>query len=310
MKKARNIKVESPESLPVTLNEFFGQETIEKVSELYEKLQSPFIAGVELGVELRSLNHWANYFNLNPENIPRKKYSFIDFVFLKMVGELRSVHVGLNLIASLKDNLFAPIQIKGLLSKLQQATTYIEGLKLTKEQKEQLLHLISTPEYKNISEKVSFTLLHFIIVESIVKKLPLSIAVFTDASFIVLDKSKEKFYTETDKTKLLFEAHVVVSISALLKKFLLSDLSNFVVPEIGLLSDKENQLFAFIKSGDYESITIHFKDKKMKALELKKNENIKERLIDILDKGAYGEITVKKHKGEIVKIENRTKIIL
>jgi len=45
-------------------------------------------------------------------------------------------------------------------------------------------------------------------------------------------------------------------------------------------------------------------------MQLKKNENIKERIVDILEKSEFGEIIVKKHRGVVTKIESIKKVTL
>ncbi len=309
MKKVKAIQIAHSEKLPVDLTDFFGQDTIQKAGELYEQLQRPLIGGLQMGINLRNLNNWVSVLKENPTGTKFKKYTFIEFVWLKTVEQLRNAGLNLTAIADLRANLLEPIKIKGLITKIQKAKNYIDELNLSKNEKEELLQFIASPEYKT-AEPVHFNLLHIIIIESIVKKLPLSLAVFLDGTFIILDKSKEPLYTELDKNKLLFDTHIVVSVSAILQRFLRSDLSGFVVPQIGLLSPAENKLFEIVHSGEYESIIIHFKNKKIKTLELKKSENIKERIIDILNKDAFGEILVKKHKGMITKIENTLKVTL
>ncbi len=307
MKRQKDIQINSAGQLPLNLNDYFGKETLQQAGELYEQLQRPLIKGVQLEVPLRNLNNWANVLGENPKGVWGKKYSFIEFVWIKIVEQLRNTGVNLSVIAQFKTKLLEPIKVKGILSKVEQAKHFIDDLKLGKAEKEQLLQYIASPEYKSMGE-VHFTLLHIMIVESIIKKLPLALAVFLDGTFIILDKSKEHFYTDEEKNKLLYDTHVTVSVSTILKKFFLSGLSGFVVPEINLLSYPENKLFEVIHSGDYDSILINFKDKKIKTLELKKSEDIKHKIYDILDKREFGEILIKKHKGVVTKIENTFKI--
>lgn len=309
MKKRSNIKIATPENLPFTLDEYFGQEVLQKAVELYEQIQRPLIGGVQTGMNLRNLNNWVNMLDKKTVD-SRKKYSFSEYIWYKVVEQLREAGLNLGTIATFKANLLEPIKVKGVLSKMQQAKSYIHDLKLPKEQKEQLLQFILTPQTKEISDTITFTLLDIIIMESILKKLPLSIAVFTNGDYIILDKSKEHLYSEEENNRLLFDTHIRLSVSKIIKEFLSSDLSGFVVPELGLLSYAENKLYEVIHSGEYETIVIHFKDKKMKSMELKKSEDIKKRIVDILDKGEFGEIVVKKHKGIVTKIENTIKIAL
>lgn len=312
MKKNTKIKKGEITSTPIDLNEFFGQETIQKAGELYERLQEPLISGTDTGINLRNLNNWVTVLKLNDalKSQNRRKYTFAEFVWLKIVEQLREAGLSLLIISRLKTDLFEPRKISGFLSKAKQAKNFINELKVSKEQKEQLFQFLTSDEFKEASENVSFRILDLMITESIIKRIPLSIAVFLNGNFFPIDKTKEDLYPEQYKKRLLFETYISVSISGIISRFLQSDLAGFIVPEIGFFSHAENKLFELVHSGEYENITINFKDKKIKSLELKKNENIKERIVDILNKGAFGEIVVKKHKGEIVKIENTIKVTL
>ncbi|MBA3681748.1 MAG: hypothetical protein H0W73_11395 [Bacteroidetes bacterium] len=309
MKIAPNIKIDGSANLPVNINEFFGKETIEKFAELFEQLQLPILLGTQMQINFRNLHNWVSVLD-KAETASRKKYTFAEYIWYKIVEQLREAGLSLPIISKFKLGFLAPIKIKGLITKAQQAKNYIDDLKLTKEQKQQLVQFLASPEYKNTSENISFTLLDVIIVEAITKKLPLSISVFLNGDYMIQDKSKEHLYTEQDKNKLLFETYVTISVTSILNNFMRSDLSGFVVPKLGLLSYAENKLFEVVHSGQYESILINFKDKKIKSLELKKSEDIKQRMIDILNKDEFGEIVVKKHKGVVTKIENTLKITL
>ena len=309
MKKTKDIQPNLEAQFNYDLTSFFGTEILEKAGELYDQIETPIIKGVQLGIPLRNLNHLVYMLGENPENLSRKKYSFVEFIWIKIVEQLRATGVNFSTIASFKSKFLEPIKLIGILSKTEQVLNFIEDLKLPKSEKEQLIKFMASPEYKNTGE-VNFTLLHIMVIESLIKKTPLSIALFSDATFLIIDKSKEHFYTEDEKEKLLFETHVVVSISAILKKFFLSRLATFVVPEIKLLSYGENKLFEVIRTGEYDSIIIHFKDKKANSLELIKSEDTHQKIYDILNKGQYGEILIKKHKGIVTKIENNIKVNL
>ncbi len=309
MKVRQNIKIDGSPNLPVNINEFFGKETIEKFAELFEQLQLPILLGNQMQVNFRNLHNWVSVLD-KAETASRKKYTFAEYIWYKIVEQLREAGLSLPIISKFKLGFLAPIKIKGLITKAQQAKNYIDDLKLTKEQKQQLVQFLASPEYENTSENISFTLLDVIIVEAITKKLPLSLSVFLNGEYMIQDKSKEHLYTTEDKNKLLFETYVTISVTSILNNFMRSDLSGFVVPKLGLLSYAENKLFEVVHSGQYESILINFKDKKIKSLELKKSEDIKQRMIDILNKDEFGEIVVKKHKGVVTKIENTLKITL
>jgi len=117
-------------------------------------------------------------------------------------------------------------------------------------------------------------------------------------------------YNEKFVERKIFETHVNISISAIIKDFLLDSHFSFLLPQLPLLQQNEARLMELIHSGDYDSITIHFKDKKMKSLELKKTQDTKRRVVDILTDGAYQEIVLKSHKGMVTNIQNTLKVYL
>lgn len=72
----------------------------------------------------------------------------------------------------------------------------------------------------------------------------------------------------------------------------------------------EVKLLELIHSGSYDSILINFKNKKMKALELKKTIDVKKKIKDVLREASYQDIIIKKHNGKVTRIENTEKIFL
>lgn len=288
--------------------EFFCNDSIEKAAELYKELQRPIMSGADLGITLPVLGHWVK--QLDEKTIPRRKYSLTDYVWYKLVEQLRNAGLSFTAIRNLKEQLLSEVELKGIITKLQQAKEYIDSLKLSNEQKKHLEKLIGSSDSKITTDQTSFSIIHIMIMESVLTKLPLNVAVFLDGTFTVLDKSKEHLYSTEEKERLLYETYISVSISAILKKFLYTDVSGFVIPQIGLFSYAENKLFEVVHSGDYEQIIISFKDKKTKSLELKKSEDVKKHIVDILQSENFGSIIVKKHNGIITKIENTIKVTL
>lgn len=295
--------------IPFDINSFFGQNCLERAIELSDKLNDKFLTGRDLEIDLKLLYEWTKCFNERKQLDGRTKYSFVDYIWYKMVEQFRKAGLSFPILISLRNQILEEIEVKGIITKINQAKTYIDTLDLSKSEKEELRKYILSAKIDNLKNE-TFTLLQVIIMECVLKRLPLSIAVFLDGSYMILDKAKEHLYSEEEKDKLLFETYTTVSISTIIKKFLHSKLAGFIVPKFGLYSYAENKLFEVVHSGEYEKICIHFKDKNIKSLHLTKSENVKEKILDILGKDEYGEIVVKKHKGIVTRIENTIKIVL
>ncbi len=296
-------------NIPFELDRFFTNTTIEKAVELFDQMEISFIGGIRMGIELRTLNHWIKVLNENPENLWGKKFTFVEFIWIKIVEQLRELNVGFELIKKFKPELFLPLEIKGILTSTQNAKKYIEDLGLKDDQKQVLIQFVNASKGKTSSKK-NLTILHLSIVDYIINKQPLSIAIFKNGTYQFLYESNNRLHTSIEKDRLINENYLTISISTILKDFFYSDLADLVVPKINLLSYAENKFFEVMYSGDYISISIKFKDKKIKPLEFKKSQIIKGRILDILDKKEFVSIVINQAEGGITKIENTIKVRL
>lgn len=288
---------------------YFGQAGIQKGADFYTELQKPLLKGAQIGISMRVLHYWKQHINMNVEVGAKKRYSFYEIVWLRMVQRLCAANMSMATLNIVYSHLTKPLSLKGVLSKQDKIDRLLNESKLDKQQREQLLRLLNVNSNETPAPS-QITLLHILIMEAVLKKLPLSVAVFLDGSIQVIDNSKGFLYSEAEKNRLLFETYTVVSVTGIIRDFLTSDLAPLVLPHITILPPVENKLFEFINSGNYETITIHFKDRKIKDLELKKSVDTKSRIVDLLNTNEFGQIIIKKHKGEIVKIENTTKVTL
>lgn len=290
----------------ISLNEFFGKETLEKTVELLEYINLPLFKRNQTEISHRFLNWWTSE-NVLDKNIQEAgRFTFTEYIWIKVVEQLRAFNLPLPFIATLKTKLFEPIKLKGFISKADQVKNYIHELGISETEKKKLIDFVVN-ENKSVAD-TGVSLFQLIILESILKRKSISVAVFQNCEFLILDKTKESLYTENDLNLLETGTYIKVSVSKLLSEFLRSDLAFSVMAKIQLLTYPENKLYECIHTGDYESIHIHFKDKKIKSLDLKKAVDTKQKIINILSEGEFAEITVRKNKGIITKLEQALKI--
>lgn len=290
----------------ISLNEFWGKDTLQKTNELLEYINTPIFKRNQTEIAHRFLNWWTSE-NVISKNIEMSgRFTFTEYVWIKTVEQLRGFNLPLPFLATLKSKLFEPIKLKGFVNKTEQAKQFIYDLEISEAEKKKLIDLLAN-ENKTLPD-TDISVFHLIIMESIIKRKPISLAVFLNAEYLILDKTKEHLYTENDLRLLEKGTYINVSVSNILSEFLRSDLAFSSMQKLQLLSYPENKLYECIHTGEYESITINFKDKKIKGLELKKAVDTKQKIVNILSEGEYAEITIKKHKGTIAKIEQTLKI--
>lgn len=289
--------------------DLFGSNTIDTTIKLFDKLEMPLIKAIQMGITQRNLSHWVKVLEENTTGNNQKKYSFIEFVWLKLVEQLRTLNVGLDTIKAFKTKLYEPIKADGIYSTYDEKVKYIKELGLNRKKETELLKVLDISQKSKTGNAV-LTHLHLSVIDSLINKEPLTYSVFSDGSYIINCRTKNITYTQTEINKLDNEPFIVVSVSRVTNDFLYSELSGLVVPAIGLLSYGENKLFEVLYTGDYNTITIHFMDKNTKPIELKKSETIKQQVLDIISKKQFDEIIVKKSKGVITKIDKTIKVVL
>ena len=154
----------------------------------------------------------------------------------------------------------------------------------------------------------TFNPLQILITNTLRYKVPVSICVFLDGS--VLPEVIMPFLPVpaewTDRKT--FEPHIKISITTIIREFLSDDRQIKHLPKIEILEIRERKLLEIITSGEYEKVTIKFKDKQIDTLEMTKRNDVKRKIVDVLQESAYQEITVKRHDGMITQIENTTKL--
>lgn len=290
----------------ISLNDFFGKDTLDKTAELLEYINLPLFKRNQTEITHRFLNWWTAE-NVIHKNINEAgRFNFTEYIWIKTVEQLRSFSLPLPFLANLKTKLFEPIKLKGFVSKIDKAKSFINDLEIGEAEKKKLFDLLAN-ESKAIAD-TGINLFQLIIIESIIKRKSIGLAVFLNAEYLILDKTKEHLYTSNDLQLLEHSTYIKVSISNLLSEFLRSDLAFSTMGKIHLLTNAENKLYDCIHTGEYDSILIHFKDKKIKSLELKKAVDTKQKIVNILSEGEFAEITIKKHKGVVAKIDQTLKI--
>ncbi|MDP2385677.1 MAG: hypothetical protein Q8M29_04860 [Bacteroidota bacterium] len=266
----------------------------------------PIFKRNQTGISHRLLNWWTSE-NVIDKNINEAgRYTFTEFIWVKVIEQLRTFNVPLPFLAALKIKLFEPIKLKGFISEIEKAKQFIGGLKISETEKKKLIDLVIKESKEN--EVAEINLFQLIILESLIKRKSIAIAIFQNTECLIIDKTKDQLYTQNDRNLLENGTYVKVSISKLLSEFLHSDLAFSTMEKIQLLTYPENKLYECINTGEYETIIISYKDKKTKNLELKKAVDTKRKIMNVLSEGKFAEITVKKDKGIVAKIEQPLKI--
>ncbi len=289
-----------------SLDKYYGSSNLESVVELYERLTTPLFFIKEINLPYRNVIHWdrQGLLGLNRENESEwRKYSFVDFVWLKMISELRQIGVSLSAIQHVKNTLHQKVSFDWLAEALRQRPDLVEKLP-DEEVKSKLNNDLSSHEYAG-----EVSVLALMIVEVILKKELVAVVVYPDGNNLIWYEHKKEYYTSEELSKKMLDSHAYVSVNRIINNFLSDPKLDIYLPKLNMLGEEEKYLLEHIASGKYESITINFKNSKMKSLELTKQQDTRRKIVDVLSEGAYQDIVVKTHKGMVTKIQNTVKVM-
>jgi hypothetical protein len=280
-------------SEPLDLETFFGQEYL---GELYERVSRPVLLASQFGIHLRVLNGWMNKMDEQKKRL-RQRYSFIDFTFFKIVEQLRELEVSLPMIKKLKANILAPQKITNVFSKFEHTGNILQNSNLSGEEKARLMRLLFYQEEQKEIDQENFTWLHLFVMLWIFHRGAVSIVIFKDGSCLLEN--------EESIMKIGNRNYISISISEIMREFLLSDQSNKVLSELAFLSHAENKIFEVLENGNYQRITVFYLGNSSTST-LEKDKTNKEKIVEKMTQRPLSKFEIRNKKGETIVLDNKS----
>ncbi len=291
---------------------YIGERRYEKILELCERLLQKSFVGTDTGVPYRSINHWETAGLIDDDRGVGqrwRRFSFVEFIWIRMIDEMRKVGLPMEAIKVVKDSLFQPADIVDLDLHLRsiyqaggkQAPIQGEGRKAMEED----MRGRFSGGYEK--QQVSGNWLQHLILSSIVKRCPVVLVVFTDGTPFAIHEEPNYFILPEYLDRLSFETHARIPVTGIIKEFLSGDQAIERMGDLQILEPNEQTVLRIIHSGLYDSVTVNFKDQKMKSLEMRQSQVVTRKIVDVLAAGKYQDISIVQHEGQITKIENTIK---
>jgi DNA-binding transcriptional MerR regulator len=280
--------------ISVKLEEFIDTKSLDKLAELYELLNEEKLSAKDTGVNYRVISHWDDkgIIRFSRENKEaNRKFSFVDFMWIKVVNELRSFGIQIPMIKKIADDIYEPLPMKEMI--MHFADCMDEVVKdYEADGKEEFLNFFKSGEYKTAdydSLPFSFSYLHILITEAIATRKSVSLIVFNDGEWFPFIKENEHLYPKELLYKKEFSSQVRVNITDLIFKFIVEDYLIEYLDGLHLFTPQERKLLYYIKEEDYKKVFVIFKSKKQEPLEIVKSKTAQEELIRILREKEYRE---------------------
>ena len=96
---------------------YIGERRYDKILELSERLMQKSFVGTDTGVQYRSINHWGTFglFDDDREDVKGwRRFSFVEFIWIRMIDEMRKFGLPMETIKAVKGHLFQPASIVDL----------------------------------------------------------------------------------------------------------------------------------------------------------------------------------------------------
>ncbi|MCG8318779.1 MAG: MerR family transcriptional regulator [Cytophagales bacterium] len=296
--------------MPITLDKYFGAANLLKALELSEYIAQEGLFDVKnTGVTYKTVNHWDGQGLLVSRRTGEskwRKFSFVDFIWLKMIEQFRGIGISIPLLRKVKAEIFQEIKSEDIYKLFKKNKGLVDKLP-EGEQKDQLKAFLDSSELPS-KTFLGIPVLQLLICETIFDRIPVSLIVFTDGNWFPWYEDRPAIYSEEEQHSMTYHTHVTVSVTEIIKEFLSSDKSAFILSKLHILSPTETKLLEIVHSGEYESITIHFKGQKVTSLEMVKAQHVKRKIVDILSENDYQEIVIKSHQGMVSTIKNTVKM--
>ena len=297
-------------------------ESIQKLEQLYDRLSQKVFLKTKIDIDIV----YSDYMNWERGGLLMNKYtkgkkspkmmSYIEYIWTKVVDELRRYNFSYNEIITFKDRFFEDLSehvIEIFKSDIEIVKQKLAD-HLTKEEIDSIdFSQIQgdSDHYTRFYDAIKTVILdneeYFIIISRE------DTSVFQLVSNIIL-RDQRRLGINTMLEKLESKTHLRISFSNIVSQFITTGKDNIHKLETSILSNEEHKILKIVRNKPQElkSINIKFTNQKPVSLEIKsmKKVQVESRLLEFIKKGEYLNIEIASHDGEIVKFENTKKIKL
>ncbi len=313
IKKIRMVK-NSEEKAKIKLDAFFGASSIAAGVALSQSFRQDIFTPKDLDVSYTNLNYWDKQGILTSNRKGEtswRNFNFIDYVWIRVISELRNVGAPVDLIRAWKNQLFSGLifdspsfleQIKNNESEIKDQLNFGEKINGMVVDELKCLKKID----QKVAKKAGLTYFYYSIIYTISTRSHASILFFNDGGSALWFENLSKIIDQEYSKRLNTQTHIRVSISSIINEFLLDERSTFLMDQIPILNEREIRLLDLINSGKYETVKINFKNKEAESVEYTQKQCSRKRIVAVINENKYQNIEIKVHNGFVTTIENTT----
>jgi len=297
------------------LDIFLKSEHVNNFPELCSKLLEKRFTASQAGITHRWITYWDKEGLLfsKTEKEKWRKFSFIEYVWLRIIRELRKYHISIKIILNLKNALFTEYHLADFLDSEDVVDIVISRVPdhLKNEVRN---YLKDKDQIKKEFPSEFFSMLFLFTLDSIVLKSHIAILVNQAGEFIPFKENYiEKFQEIPEFHEFLHKSYFSISITEIVCDFIKGRDLKTTCHQMALLTAKEAEIIRLIREEKLSSLKIRFdKNYHIDLVETTKEQKLDKeaRFVDLIMCNGYQDIEVKIEKGEVVYCKNIRKIKL
>lgn len=304
---------------PKELQHIISPEQVNQHQELLRDLWEEKLSPSTIGLKPRWMTYWEQEGILDKpkDKGERRKFNYFDYVWIKIVMELRKFHVPLNTIKAVKAQIAQPEKIT---DKIQEVAQNIKQNKDLRKLFDSLVpenirpgfedFFFNAQNYEWVNEKISYTNLLLFVMDGIIFKQHLAILVNHEGEVFPFKELYIQDYLNDPKFKAFIQhTYVSISVSHIISQYLKEEKQSRNYKHT-ILTQEELEVIDIIRGEKLKTLRIRFNDKQeidlIEATTQTKIDN-EARFIDVIMKNGYQYIEIKTEKGKIVSVENTRK---
>jgi len=285
---------------------------------LYDKLRERVFLKTELNVVYTDLVNWERSGLLSIGGASNKgdwkKVNYTEYIWIKIIEELRKYGFNYDEIELIKQNLFEELTIGELMQAISEdKENFIDKLG------EESFNKLNTFDLSQIDLNASagITQLENIVVHAIVTSYDWSLLFLKDTPGSCIPMSAEVLRgfhlknTTNELSSKLTETYLSISLTRIIANFLSRGNDSFESRTISILTKEEHAVLKHIrkKHKNLKSIQIRFKENRIEMLEVTtlKQVQLESRLLEHIKKGDYLSIIIDTVDGNVVNYLNTKK---
>ena len=294
-------------------------DTLKATSKLIDFLAEKRYTLANIGLKNKQAFDWtkAGLFLEERESKYRRTYSAIEYVWLKIIEELRGFGMSINAIKKLKSFLLQEVDITEMIASLVDVDTAKEK-KILKEFQEALDIKYRTESVKHeqnqslpVNEsKLVNTILSILIIQTVINKTNAHLLITKEGKTLVTDG--EPFDEHINIGDMLNAPYLTFPLRNVIVNFISREdlISTNDENEVLTISKQEEKVLKLLRAGNLLSLAVRFgKDKEIKLIETEENielEKVQGRLTDLIMRNKYQTITYKTQDGKITNMRRKT----